>query len=208
MRVVSGKYRGKKLESPKDERVRPTTDMVKEAIFNLVQFEVQGAIVLDLFSGSGALGIEAVSRGADYVVFADNSKDSISLVEKNLSGVEYFGKVIKSDFRDAIRMLAMDKKTKFDLIFVDPPYDKDFGEQAIKLIFENNILAMDGAIIYEHPQHTSLRAGDFDGIMIDERRYGKTLVSVLRQSHADAESAGENVGTQAKNVNENEGEQA
>jgi len=149
MRVVAGKYRGKNLASPKDDRVRPTTTRIKETLFNVLQGYSQDAVVLDLFAGSGALGIECISRGAKEVVFVDNNKDSIELVRKNLQGIDGNFKVVNSDFSGVLRNAYVTGK-KFDMIFVDPPYASGLGELALGLIFDLDLLADGGVVVFEH----------------------------------------------------------
>ena len=149
MRVVAGKYRGKNLISPKDESVRPTTTRIKETLFNVLQGYVAGAVVLDLFAGSGSLGIECISRGASDVTFVDRSKDSVSLVYQNLKGIDGNYKVVNSDFSSALRSSFVAGK-KYDLIFLDPPYATNLAELAIEIIIELDLLAKDGIIVFEH----------------------------------------------------------
>lgn len=149
MRVVAGKYRGKNLASPKDDRVRPTTTRIKETLFNVLQGYSRDAVVLDLFAGSGALGIECISRGAKEVVFVDNNKDSIELVRKNLQGIDGNFKVVNSDFSGVLRNAYVTGK-KFDMIFVDPPYASGLGELALGLIFDLDLLADGGVVVFEH----------------------------------------------------------
>lgn len=159
MRVVAGKYRGKNLLSPKDESVRPTTTRIKETLFNVLQGYIQGAVVLDLFAGSGALGIECISRGASEVTFVDRSKDSISLVYQNLKGIEGNYKVVNSDFSSALRSSFVSGK-QYDVIFLDPPYATNLGELAIEIIFELNLLKEDGIIIFEHGSEKTFDIGN------------------------------------------------
>ncbi len=149
MRVVAGKYRGKNLASPKDDSVRPTTTRIKETLFNVLQGYVPEATVLDLFAGSGALGIECISRGAEEVVFVDRSKDSVALVKQNLKGIEGNFSVHLSDFSAYLRNAQLQGK-KFDIIFLDPPYASGLGEIAIELIINGNLLSDDGVIVFEH----------------------------------------------------------
>jgi len=151
MRVVAGKYRGKNLESPKDDNVRPTTTRIKETIFNIIQFEVQDAVCLDLFCGSGALGIECLSRGAKRVVFVDKSKDSIELTNTNLKGIEKNYDIYMMDFLSYLRNAKL-KGEKFDLIFLDPPYKTTLAEIAIEAILEGDLLSDNGKIIFEHAE--------------------------------------------------------
>ncbi len=149
MRVVAGKYRGKNLASPMDDSVRPTTTRIKETIFNVLQGYVAGARVLDLFAGSGALGIECISRGAERVDFVDKSRASVELVKQNLKGVDGNYSVRQCDFSVALRSAATEGK-KYDLIFLDPPYAGDLAELALDIIFENDLLSADGIAIFEH----------------------------------------------------------
>lgn len=149
MRVVAGRYRGKNLASPKNDDVRPTTTRIKETLFNVVQGYVADSVVLDLFAGSGALGIEAISRGAKHVDFVDRAKDSIALVYQNLKGIDGEYTVQNVDFMSALRS-AYVGGTKYDLIFVDPPYATALGEMALQTIFDLELLKEDGIIVFEH----------------------------------------------------------
>lgn len=159
MRVVAGKYRGKNLASPKDDRVRPTTTRIKETLFNVLQGYSQDAVVLDLFAGSGALGIECISRGAKEVTFVDNSKDSVALVRKNLQGIDGNFKVVNSDFSGVLRNAYVTGK-KFDMIFVDPPYASGLGELALGMIFDLDLLDKDGVIVFEHGAEKTYEVSD------------------------------------------------
>ena len=146
MRVISGKYRGRKLASPADDSVRPTTDRIKETIFNILQWQVEGARVLDLFAGSGALGIECLSRGAEDVVFVDRNPASVALVRQNLKGMDGNFRVVAADFMGVLRS----GESKFDLVFIDPPYKSGLGELAVDAVFDLGRLAEDGTVVYEH----------------------------------------------------------
>lgn len=159
MRVVAGKYRGKNLASPKDDRVRPTTTRIKETLFNVLQGYSQDAVVLDLFAGSGALGIECISRGAKEVTFVDNSKDSVELVRKNLQCIDGNFKVVNSDFSGVLRNAYVTGK-KFDMIFVDPPYASELGELALGMIFDLDLLDKDGVIVFEHGAEKTYEVSD------------------------------------------------
>ncbi len=144
MRVITGTARGRKLAEPKDASVRPTTDMVKEAIFSIVQFDVPGRRVLDLFAGTGQLGIEALSRGARECVFVDSSPASLALVRKNLETCRMQGQVVRSD---ALSYLS--HAGKFDLVFVDPPYHAGLYEDVLHALFMFDILTDGGIILVE-----------------------------------------------------------
>lgn len=146
MRIISGKYRGKRLFAPADDSVRPTTDRIKETVFNIIQWKVSGAKVLDLFCGSGALGIECISRGADEVIFVDKSRDSVELTKENLKGIDGNYRVVNNDFLNVLRAGT----SKFDIIFIDPPYKSGLGEFAVQAVFECDRLSDGGTVVYEH----------------------------------------------------------
>lgn len=151
MRVITGTARGRKLREPKDRSVRPTTDMVKEAIFSIVQFDVPGRRVLDLFAGTGQLGIEALSRGAAECVFVDNSPASLKLVRENLALCGMSAPVIRSDALAFLR-----RGGKFDLVFVDPPYHEGLYEDVLNALFSFDILNDGGIILVESMRGESL----------------------------------------------------
>ena len=150
MRVISGSARGKKLHSLEGLETRPTLDRVKEAVFNIIQFDLKDAVILDLFSGSGALAIEALSRGSKEAVLCDNSKKAIQIITKNLQETKLINKaqIINKDFLGAIVDLGNQEKT-FDIIFLDPPYKSNYAVESINSILKNNILTDDGIIIVE-----------------------------------------------------------
>ncbi len=144
MRVITGTARGRKLTEPKDMSVRPTTDMVKEAIFSIVQFDVPGRRVLDLFAGTGQLGIEAISRGAKECVFVDNSPASLALVRKNLAICGMQAPVIRADAQSYLRSCG-----KFDLVLIDPPYHQGLYDKILQEVFGFDILNDGGIILVE-----------------------------------------------------------
>ncbi|CEH35428.1 16S rRNA (guanine(966)-N(2))-methyltransferase RsmD [Romboutsia lituseburensis] len=151
MRVISGKVRGLKLNTPKNDDVRPTTDRVKESLFNVINQYIMESTVLDLFAGTGSLGIECLSRGAKKCVFVDVSKESIALVKSNIkkARVENESVVLNLDFKDAISRLET-QNSKFDVIFMDPPYYKDMFINALEKIDNADLLDEDGIIVIEH----------------------------------------------------------
>lgn len=159
MRIVSGKFRGKTLQGPK-HNIRPTLDKVKQALFTRLQFEIQDAVVLDLFSGSGALGIEAVSRGAKRVVFCDNNPQSIALTKKNLNSINHSCevKVLGCHYQTALEQLRAEK---FDLIIVDPPYQSDYYEKVLEFVFENQMLNPNGFIVCERLKDKKIEQNNF-----------------------------------------------
>ena len=178
MRIISGSLRGRKLNKPKTDLVRPSKDMVKESMFNIVQFEVFGASVLDLFAGTGQLGIEALSRGAKSAVFVDNNGESVKLVKENLK-ICAFSDVSMVYNTDALKYL--ENEEKFDIIFVDPPYDSNLARDAIIKISEfdkltkNGIMMCETAVDYELPNLAT------PYMLQKTYKYGVTLVHCFRR---------------------------
>lgn len=176
MRIVSGKFRAKKL-SPPTHDIRPTLDKVKQALFTKLQFDIEGATVLDLFSGSGALGIEAISRGAKKVVFVDSNTKSVDLTKKNVSSLKLDGatkiEIKKSDYLTYLESA----KEKFDIIILDPPYEKGFYLPALETIAKNSLLAEGGVIVCEHLREQPLKQEFFE--VVDIKNYGTVTLSYL-----------------------------
>ncbi|MDE6357362.1 MAG: 16S rRNA (guanine(966)-N(2))-methyltransferase RsmD [Eubacteriales bacterium] len=150
MRVISGTARGLKLKSPEGIITRPTTDRIKESLFNIIAPYIQETIFLDLFSGSGAIGIEALSRGAEKAFFVDSSKKSYELIKQNISSAKFLEKseIYNIDCLNAIDKFA-EKKVCFDIIFMDPPYSQNFVQPILNKIKEKNLLKENGIIICE-----------------------------------------------------------
>ena len=165
MRVIAGKHRGRVFKEFKGREIRPTSDRAKEALFNILQFDIAGCAFLDLYSGTGGIGIEAISRGAEKVVFVDNSEESIKLLKENLKYLKEEAEVVRSDAAAYIACSG----TKFDFIFLDPPY-RDDAKPLITAIAERGILNDGGRIIYEHSDGSS---GNIEGVkLVDTRNYG------------------------------------
>lgn len=183
MRIITGSKRGKKLITLEGEQVRPTTDRVKESLFNILQFQLEGRRFLDLFAGSGQIGLEALSRGAALAVFVDASKDSIRVVEKNVqsTGLGDRSKVVTSDFQSYLRGC----RERFDIAFLDPPYRMGLLEKALPLVAER--MNPGGVILCEHPKDETLpeSAGDF--LQHKSYRYGKIMLTAYRQPVEDEE---------------------
>lgn len=148
MRVISGSAKGTNLYSLEGKTTRPTLDRIKETLFNIIQGYVYGASVLDLFSGSGALAIEALSRGASYATLCDKSGKAISIINKNVEKTHLQEKctIINSDYEKALHIL---REKKFDIIFIDPPYAQNIAVKAVEKIVELNLLSEDGIIVIE-----------------------------------------------------------
>ena len=175
MRIISGKYRGLKLAEFAGGEIRPTADRVKESLFNILSGEIAGARCLDLFCGSGNLGIECLSRGAEEVHFNDISAESVAVLKKNLvklKGENAF-KITVSDFRECLA-----RSSAFDLIFIDPPYKEEFGVEALKIIGERELLKEGGVAVYERDRKFE---GEIKGLQsFDERKYGKTYLTFFK----------------------------
>ncbi len=184
MRIITGTKRGKKLLSLEGESVRPTTDRVKEALFDILQFSLEGRRFLDLFAGSGQIGLEAVSRGAEKVCFVDSSKAALRVVEKNiaLTGFSQQSHVFLGDFET---FLSATSET-FDIAFLDPPYRTGLLERALPLTVKR--MAPGGTLICEHPRDEELpeRVGAFQ--KQKTYRYGRILLSVYRKSDKEKEN--------------------
>ena len=179
MRVITGKARGVQLKTPEGMLTRPTADRVKEALFSIINFDLPGSVVLDLFAGTGQLGIEALSRGAKSAVFVDAREDACKIVRENLrrTKLDTQAKVVRSDYLDFLRR----SKEKFDIILLDPPYAEVFLETALKTIAEIDILQPGGIIITERPLGKDLLL-DFEGFARSkDYKYGNTLLTLYRK---------------------------
>lgn len=179
MRVISGSARGCNLLSPEGLDTRPTTDRIKETLFNIIAFDLAGSRFLDLFSGSGAIAIEALSRGADKAVLVDSSETCRKIIEANLkhTRLDKGARVIIKDVFDAIKLLKSEGQ-KFDIVFIDPPYMEGFNESVLKAIVEADLLDGDGKIILERSSKTEQPS--VEGLTIyREKEYRTTVMTFL-----------------------------
>ena len=182
MRIIAGRMRGTKLFTLDGLNTRPTLDRVKEPLFSIINFNLQDSIVLDLFSGSGALGLESISRGAKKAYLCDNSKDAVNIIKQNVAKTktENEAEVVFKSFEKALEEFST-KKVKFDVIFLDPPYKTDFAEKATEIIINNNLLNKDGIIIIE----TDVKEKVIENLkntpitIYDERKYGRVTLLFL-----------------------------
>ena len=178
MKIISGKYKGRNLEGHNLDGTRPTMERVKESLFAIIQNYLDGAVVLDLFSGSGNLGIEALSEGASFAYLVDYNKKASDTIKRNLNTIGIKdAEVINLDYKKALNYL---KDKKIDLIFLDPPYKTDFIEQSIKLIDEYNILSDEGLIICENDSLDKIIYPD-NYEVVKDRKYGDKWVVILRK---------------------------
>ena len=183
MRVISGTARGTQLKTPDGILTRPTADRVKEAVFSILQFELEGSRVLDLFAGTGQMGIEALSRGASSAVFVDSRREACKLVQDNLrlTKLSEKARVVQSDYLSYLNRLD----GRFDLIILDPPYAEVFLENSLKKISEIDILSDRGIIICERPADKALDMEIKGLVRGKDYRYGKTWITLFRKAGAE-----------------------
>ena len=180
LRIIAGEFKGRKLRSVHGTKTRPTANRIREAIFNILAFQIHNCCVLDLFAGTGAYGIEALSRGAKKAVFVDIDRDSISVLEANIKGLslESRAKIIRWDLTKNLNCL-LPLGIGFNLVFLDPPYNKKMILPTLSNLLTSQSMANDARLIVEHSNRESLVTDQLPLKIIDQRRYGKTLVSFL-----------------------------
>ncbi len=179
MRVITGSARGIQLKTPEGMQTRPTTDRVKEALFSIIHFDIPGAKVLDLFGGTGQLGIEALSRGAASATFVDQSDAACRLIKENLRRTKFenTGKVVRADYMEYLSRC----REEYDIILLDPPYAEVFLENALKRITEIDILRSGGIIVAERPLGKDL-PWEFEGYTRSrDYKYGTILLTLYRK---------------------------
>lgn len=180
LRIISGSLRGKKLHPIKGTAIRPTADRLRESIFNIISSKVQDAVVLDLFAGTGALGIEALSRGAGFAVFIDNYKVALSVISQNnrLCALADRTKIIKYNIIKNLNCIKS-AAPAFNLVFLDPPYNKNLIKPAMNNLLSSRCLEKNACIMVEHSRLEPIPE-DLPGFLLsDQRKYGRTMVSFL-----------------------------
>ena len=179
MRVIAGSAKGRTLKTPEGLDTRPTTDKVKGSIFNIIQFEIPGKRVLDLFGGSGQLAIEAISRGAESALVVDSSKKAIDVIRENIKNCRFEEniRVYKGDYSEVLT-----KGSEYDVIFLDPPYASELLKKAIELIVKFDILSKDGIIVCETDSSSDLTEIFRERYTLREYKYGRIKLSVIRNS--------------------------
>ncbi|UCB51800.1 MAG: 16S rRNA (guanine(966)-N(2))-methyltransferase RsmD [Candidatus Zixiibacteriota bacterium] len=177
MRVISGEHKGRRLASLKKARVRPTSDRVKESIFNVLRREVAGKRVLDIFAGAGTLGIEALSRGAESATFVDASRQGISILKKNLHDLDLEGRstILRWDGLKALGKL----QERFHLIFADPPYLKGLVQKIVDSVAQSEVLQENGLLVLEHHKKEKLSFPQESLSVLKQKRFGDTVISFL-----------------------------
>lgn len=178
MRVISGIARGRMLKSVKGQKTRPTLDRVKEAIFNVLSVKIPGCIFLDLFSGTGSIGIEAISRGAELVYFNDNSIEAINVIKENLATLNFNqkAKISKASGENLLIKFTQEKK-KFTIIYLDPPYASDMVENCLAIISENDLILEKGVVVVETSSKNELPQVINRLTQVKTNTYGDTKIS-------------------------------
>lgn len=192
MRIISGKFKGKKLDFISNENTRPTGDMVREAFFTKVQFNIPNSIFLDLFSGSGSLGLEALSREAKEVYFIEKNRKNIEIIKKNLKNLygEDFQKAINeqdqkvflihSDFINFLKSIKLEN-TFFDFVYIDPPYKSNYYDTTLKMLKEQNLITNESLVICEHDAKESFIKNTLsDYEFVSQKKYGSKMLSYLK----------------------------
>ena len=182
MRIISGKARGTKLNTLEGNLTRPTLDRVKESLFNIIQNDIMGSIFLDVFSGSGAIGLEAASRGAKKVILCEKNKQAIEVIEKNISKTHLENEVIlyKKDYENMLK----DLKEKVDIVYIDPPYKTDLAYKSVKKMLELDILNLNSLIIIETDEEERIlkQIKDLKIKILDKRKYGRIHLIFINKS--------------------------
>lgn len=178
MRIIAGEFKGRRLETPEDDQIRPTTDKVKEAMFSIILPWLSGGVCADLFSGTGNLGLEAISRGAAKCYFADNSRKSVSIIRRNIEYCRAGDRAIlfPGDYMRALERID----EKVDVFLLDPPYESGYYESCFDKIKELELLAEDGVIVAEHRSDLTMPEELAGFIKIKERKYGNVILSVYQ----------------------------
>lgn len=180
MRIIAGLYKGRKLESSKDLSIRPTTDRVKEYIFNILQHFPQDKVILDVFSGSGSLGIEALSRGASFVVFVEKALSSVNILKRNLNNLNISRtqyRIVISDAIDYIKEAA----EEIDLCFMDPPYVYPPIQELINLFYSKKILSAEGVLVVEHEISNPVENENSFYRIFSQKKMSRSLISFFEE---------------------------
>ena len=183
MRIIAGEYKGRMLDFPKNVDVRPTQDRVREALFNVIAPQIQGKLVLDLFAGSGSLGIEAISRGAKKATFVENNLKCIHIIKKNIEKVAIESKtaILKMDVFKALGTFD-EKGDIFDIVFLDPPYYKELPKKALIMLSQYDILSPTNTIVIEHFKKDNIPENINNILIYNQKKYGDTVLSFFRKT--------------------------
>jgi 16S rRNA (guanine(966)-N(2))-methyltransferase RsmD len=192
VRIIAGKFKAKKINSPKTSKTRPTLDRVKEALFSIIGSNIEGANVLDLFSGTGNLGLEAISRGAKFALLNDDKNIAVSTIISNvqLTNTQNYVKITMKDYRKCLNQIQ-NEGVLFDVIFLDPPYDSNLGIYSLKFISDtkDKILSKNGIIVYETDKNFVAKCNEKEKDMLnhfenlvcfDERTYSNVVLKMYK----------------------------
>ena len=184
MRIIAGKARGTKLYTLEGENTRPTLDRVKESLFNIIQPNIQDSVFLDLFSGSGSIGLEAVSRGAKKAILCDNSKDAMNIIKKNIQKTHFESQIdtYQMQYYDVLKNKINEK---LDIIYIDPPYATDFAYNSVKIILEKELINQDSIIIVESDDEERIinQIEYLDIEIKSKRKYGRAHLIFLSKEN-------------------------
>ena len=182
MRIISGKAKGTKLYTLEGNTTRPTLDRVKESLFNIIQNEVKNSIFLDLFAGSGAIGLEAASRGAKKAILCDKSKEAMSIIKRNIEKT-HLEQNVETYLDDYKKVLENKIKEKLDIIYIDPPYESDCAINSIKIILKKELITKDSIIMIETDRKKEIEESlkEIELEIIDQRKYGRAEIIFLKQ---------------------------
>lgn len=184
MRIIAGKYKGHHLVPFKGDHLRPTTDRVKETLFNKIQFELEGAIVLDLFSGTGNLGLEAISRGAEKVIFVDESPKSIEILKKNIEKLKVDKGCYEIVTLDAFRFLKKPSERMFNLIFIDPPFTQKIAHDVMEALAKTSLFTEETFISIESQKRERMDTEYATLERFDFRDYGDKVLSFFKKKES------------------------
>ena len=181
MRIIAGKFRGRRLSAPRGRNIRPTSDRLREAIFNIIGRGIAGHNFIDLFAGTGAMGIEALSRGAEHVVFIDKHPRALAYVRQNIEPLDvgHRWQTIRWDAARDLRCLRT-LKLRFGYAFIDPPYNCGLADSAIRNLVAADVMPAGSLIVVEHDRLERITPPQDSMVLQDQRRYGKNLVTFFR----------------------------
>ncbi len=183
MRIIAGNFKGRRLETPANYDIRPTSEMVKEALFSMLMNDIHNSVFVDLFSGTGAVGLEALSRGAEKVYLVDRSRESVSIIRNNVNkiGCQSQANILASDYR-----VAMDRINEpVDIIFADPPYEEGYNLEILESVENSDLLNDDGILIIEHSKKFDMPERYENLEAFKEKKYGKKALTFYRKGISD-----------------------
>lgn len=182
LRITGGYYKNSKIISPKGRLIRPTSDRVREALFNILAKRIEGSFFLDLFAGTGAVGVEALSRGAEKSIFIENNNHCVKIINENLKrlNLQEVSNILRGDVISLLNSKGLNINEKMDLIYCDPPYRSTFTEDIMNAIHNKKLLKREGLLIFEHSSKDEIEDSNFWDT-VDSRRYGEAALTFLKE---------------------------